>query len=428
MTRFPWNWRAGTPGCPPMAPSSQTAAGLSLGLSVRVMILVSTFFSPLLLGAQGNLETDSAGVRITENRVPRLSEVLVLTGPPIAEIGGAEGRDGADLSVILSAALLPGDRFAVVDLYGREIRIFDEDARHVRSIGRAGEGPGEFGAAPTIRSTAEGQLWAWDPGNRRLSRFAIDGELLEEFRFAPNLLQGVPSAFTLNAWQVSTSGLVLSMASVPRRPGAPVRQARLLDHNSRAPVLVGREWEVVQVRDGSLYLPSPFESTLVGTFIGGRIMLSRPGAWELAVYEPDGLLVQRIRSAVPRTEVGSDLAGSARAGLEEWYPADPQFARMLDRVQLPDSTSAISRIIASEEGETVWVLRWQLWTPPRGLYSDRWYDVIDQRGRWIQTVRVPTSAGAVEAVRGERVLTVFHDELGVPYVRVYRVANAATSR
>lgn len=153
--------------------------------------------------------------------------------------------------------------------------------------------------------------------------------------------------------------------------------------------------------------------------MGEKVVVIRPGPWELDVHDPDGGLERRIRSAVPRLPVTRDLRDAARAGLEEWYPANPQFAGLLDRVELPDSASAISQVVVSEDENAVWVLRWRLWAPPRGFYSHRLYDLIDEDGRWRRMVRVPESAGEVRAVRGNRVLTVYHDELGIPYVRVY---------
>jgi hypothetical protein len=58
-----------------------------------------------------------------------------------------------------------GDPFMhVIDLYGDSL---------IRSFGRLGEGPGDFGEAPklSVRPGDEGAVWAYDAVNRRLTRF-----------------------------------------------------------------------------------------------------------------------------------------------------------------------------------------------------------------------------------------------------------------
>lgn len=374
------------------------------------------------VASQLTTQRDSSGVLITENRAPRVTEALRLTHAPTVEVGDPEGRHGTDLAVILSAVLLPGDGFAVVDLHGREIRIFDErTGALVRTVGRSGEGPGEFAAAPTISVANDGSLWAWDPGNWRLSRFEQSGELIEERRFPPSLLEGVPSQFALRTWHVSPEGSVLSLASRPTRPGLIERQARLLDPSNEAPVRVGPPWTLEQVRDGNYLLPDPFKSFLMGVTLGERIVISRPGGWQLGVYDRGGTLLQEVRSSIPRANVDRELIASVRSYLEESYPQTPQFARLLDRMELPDSASAISDLIPVADEESLWVLRWV----PQGVQRERVYDIIDDRGRWIRTVRVPAAAGEVRDLREDRILTVYRDPLGVPYVRVYRLPEQA---
>ncbi len=63
--------------------------------------------------------------------------------------------------------------------FGRsDIRIFTREGEPDGVIGRAGEGPGEFGG-PVTFGWIDGRLWTWDQRLGRLSWFEADGSLAE---------------------------------------------------------------------------------------------------------------------------------------------------------------------------------------------------------------------------------------------------------
>lgn len=89
---------------------------------------------------------DSAGVQVVTLRFgddgpPSLHRV---SGPPVLEIGLAEGEPAYELSQVVGAATLPKGGVAVANRGTSEIRFFGPDGAHGGSAGRSGEGPGEF--------------------------------------------------------------------------------------------------------------------------------------------------------------------------------------------------------------------------------------------------------------------------------------------
>jgi hypothetical protein len=60
------------------------------------------------------------------------------------------------------------------------IRVHDAEGRFVRTIGRQGEGPGEFSSLGSIGLLGDA-LWVLDHGLYRFSYFSLDGELLRNF-------------------------------------------------------------------------------------------------------------------------------------------------------------------------------------------------------------------------------------------------------
>ncbi len=91
------------------------------------------------------------------------------------------------------AAIVPaGDgRMWVLDGQAAVLRLYESDGRFVRSVGRSGSGPGEFGGANICSFMGpNGEIWIEDL-TRRWQRFDLTGALLGEFRSTSNLGCGV---------------------------------------------------------------------------------------------------------------------------------------------------------------------------------------------------------------------------------------------
>ena len=66
-------------------------------------------------------------------------------------------------------------RIFVADTYTHDIKVFDDDGRLVKVIGRHGEGAGEFNF-PTFLAFARGELYVTDTMNSRIQVFADGGD------------------------------------------------------------------------------------------------------------------------------------------------------------------------------------------------------------------------------------------------------------
>ncbi len=55
------------------------------------------------------------------------------------------------------------------EIQAEELRVFDREGRHVRTIGRKGGGPGEFSQIIGMAWRPDGNLWVVDPSNNRIS-------------------------------------------------------------------------------------------------------------------------------------------------------------------------------------------------------------------------------------------------------------------
>lgn len=86
--------------------------------------------------------------------------------------GEAPYRFGSARDVIPDAL----GRIWVLDSQAFELRLFDRDGGFVRTVGREGDGPGEFGFNPCAFPGPEGEIWV--ESGRRWQRFDTAGSLL----------------------------------------------------------------------------------------------------------------------------------------------------------------------------------------------------------------------------------------------------------
>ncbi|MBN1425440.1 hypothetical protein JXA88_12880 [Candidatus Fermentibacteria bacterium] len=82
----------------------------------------------------------------------------------------------ADLYEPVDVAIGPGDSIYVADMGSGRIIVYSPEGRPARTIGRFGQGPGEFEHLRTVTIDGEGRIWAGEMG--RLQVLSADGECL----------------------------------------------------------------------------------------------------------------------------------------------------------------------------------------------------------------------------------------------------------
>lgn len=98
-------------------------------------------------GPATTIAIDSAGVEVVTSDPLNSDATCSLGAEPIFRVGDDENDEAHWFSSIRGVGRLSDGSVAVVDRTSAEIRIFDETGRHLRSMGRPGEGPGEFSDA-----------------------------------------------------------------------------------------------------------------------------------------------------------------------------------------------------------------------------------------------------------------------------------------
>lgn len=122
--------------------------------------------------------SDSAGVRLAGNAGPDRPFSVALE-----RLSSLQPPDSALTAVPWGVVADPATgRIFVADGTSERVVVFDAEGRFVGTIGRAGEGPGEFLSATALDLDPFGALAVWDARRGIISRWTAEGDLLNEQR------------------------------------------------------------------------------------------------------------------------------------------------------------------------------------------------------------------------------------------------------
>ena len=119
---------------------NETPVPRKLALSLLAVAFASCESAP----SSPVIAVDSAGVRVVVSD-PSASDATCAVGEePLLVVGDREDDPAHLFGRVVGAARLSDGSVAVVDPTVNQVRVFDETGEHLRSLGRLGDGPGEF--------------------------------------------------------------------------------------------------------------------------------------------------------------------------------------------------------------------------------------------------------------------------------------------
>jgi len=378
---------------------------------------------------------DSAGIAIVENPAEGIwTDADRWTYVEELRIGTMEGDAAYQFGAINGIAGLPDGRIAVLDAQAQEFRVFSAAGEHLRTIGRPGSGPGEFGlgAGPVLVASGD-TLLIPDLMNQRLNRYAPDGEPLESVPVAFESA-GIPMAWRdrpdggvvtqLRPFGFSGSRVDLSPndALVLRGPDGAIRDT-LMTFDSGGTIKSG---------SGGLPEVELFAAEPLWALSGDRIVFAINDDYRLSIYAEDGTL-ERIFSMPftvrEVTESDRQVMTDAITGAWKSIGLDAeQMAVARQLIHYGETFPALAQIHGGPDG-TIWVQEMmslseldpediaQFAQSPIG--SPVWR-VFDAEGVLLGEIRMPDRFQPLR-FDGDRIYGVQKDDLDVQYVVVLRL-------
>ena len=369
---------------------------------------------------------DSAGVEVITASVSdaihgRLSPV------PVLSIGVIEGPEALMFSNVGSAAWSADGDVVIADRGSGQIRIFSSDGEHLRTVGRSGEGPGEFLALSGAWPRVEGGVVAMDERLRRITEFNPSGEVVRVSRMEgvadvgmlrPGGRSGTRSLFS----SITTfGGVELSDGATVRPPVLFVRHrldGAMLDTIARLP---GYASTVKDVNGNLQVLLVPLSSGPTATATADGMAITGGARYEVRFFDAKGSLSRIIRlgeSPPALADHHMDAWLNAMAGENADADARRRIREQYEGISLPATLPAYTSLVADRGG--LWARRYSL---PDAAAAH--WDVFGADGRHEGRVELQATLRVV-AVSDDRLLGIGRDALGVERVQVWNVTRGST--
>jgi len=367
-------------------------------------------------------------------------ETVVVTDTPLwgsltavekLRIGVAEGEAAYQFGSISAIALASDGSVLVADRDGPSVRRYDARGKYLHDIGRSGEGPGEYNSVLGMEVLRDGTVTVWDPRNRRLSFFELDGTFKDSFPVNVGTF-GSRVFYVDGADNFFYRTLHLD-PNVERKPGEQLPEVYLevgRDGVEKRRIRIPEsDWPASYVLATSEGYHRPFSGQLDhAVSADGELIVGNNMTYTLE-FERDGAPIRRIRVPYEVIEVGA----------AEWRQWRDWSAYMTDKnpggtvFATPPKTKPAYRGLWVDRDGRIWVRRYGVATrfdvEPREPGDTRplleWrdkptFDILDAAGVLIGHVTFPSGVFVYNA-RGRMALAEYTDDQGVPYVVVFEI-------
>ena len=411
---------------------------------MRMLLLIIALSGATRVAAQasggGNSTRDSAGVAIVTNWAPAWpsGSGWSVDPKPITSIGGDENDPQGHFQYVQFARRLPDGR--VVVAVGGELRWFGPDGKYLRTMPRAGSGPGEFRGIGGVQLHGDSIVLFGDYQFLKSAAYSHAGALLRDSRVDYGRIQRLGN-WTEGLLALFPDGSRTETRDDPAIPRTATNRPRLsgdpgpglfremqrlylvppaLDTSYRLGVLGGIEqFGVAGARQTRFYQHPFYTHSYVAA--GGtpmRIALVTNPVYNIEIWTPTGKLERIIRRPggrrVPTTaEKAAAVSSFGEQLLQRQDSSSP--SAVLARMPVPDSLPAAYGLVIGLDNE-IYVQRQGTWA----LSGASHFDVFDRSGRWLGELALPPRTRLLDAGR-DNLLGVRLDENDVPHVEVYRL-------
>lgn len=387
------------------------------GLPARISVLVL-----MLLGTQVGVGPASLNAQAAAGQW-RVEPI------PITRIGGDERGDAYALFRVADARRASDGSVLVANRGTSEIRWFDREGRPLRTIGRQGDGPGEFRQLSQIGFTPGDTLLAYDLGTQRMTLFDQSGKVLREARnlSAQGFVAARVGQLANGTWFAREYDQLVTPppGGIGRDTVRFVRVSAQLEVLSELAAVPGRQTSGLVAQGNMGARETPFSSRAVHGVLGACLITGSGDTADLRIVDTSGVLVSRMSlSTTPRRVTPRDW----EAWLDWATDLVPSEGRELARRLLSQTPHAgvlptVADLVVDHLGY-VWV---QQYEPPDG--RGRVWHVMHPTGTALGSVTMP-QAGTIFEVGPDYVVALWEDDFEREIVGVLRLhrPRAAAAR
>lgn len=323
-------------------------------------------------------------------------------------IGSVDAEGPENFGRIVSMTIDGRGRFWVLDGQASELRVFSAAGEYVRTVGRAGGGPGEFRQPVRVDEGPDGNMWVMDPQNTRLSVFDSSGAYLRGLRVA--------GGFVIMPWQGGFDDAGDYYAPTAEfEPEFRIALGRFdREYNLRQTIPlpsdpVERADFRIESGPGRVIASVPFQGRMMWRLSAeGTLWALITDQYRLLELTASGDTLRSITKSDDPIPVTDAERQEALDGLD-WFTDQ---GGKIDASKIPHQKPPVDWFFLDDEGE-VWVAR-----ATTRDQTDQPFDVFNPMGQLLGTVTVPfrLQMSPSPIVREGALYGVVRGELDVPYV------------
>ncbi len=360
-------------------------------------------------------------------------------------VTGSVDELGSSLFGVTDALFLRDGRILIADGGSRTLKFFDAQGGFLSSVGRPGDGPGEFRSIYRVAEFADGRIAALDLMLGRVTVFSTDGGLDETYQVSRRFDEGgkmthlfglLANRTVLGLEEVEDQGVEMHYGDYPSSAltyRAPIVQPVLVDsagHTVRFARPLRGSQTVSEMRssvgDGGIRVGGglvsvPFLRTLQVAVRGDWIALGPIDEYLVGAFDGDGTPraffggppLKEAPKGIPDAWVDRHVAKFRRASeRREWRDRYEEFLSS----DLAPATLPPFKSLAIQAGGAVWR---EVYDPTLADHDPTLWIVNDpSRAGFGGTVTLPPGFRPYD-IRRDSVMGLWRDELDIEFVRVY---------
>ena len=399
-------------------------------MRTRFLLLTTPF---ILAACASDADPSSDGPDVVTETIGDTTVVRTLSGSvwggeatlvPEVSIGELDGPEEYLFGWIFSIAVDDDHNVYVFDYQAQHVGVFDSEGDHVRTLGRQGEGPGEFNRAEAIALLPDGRLVVRNPGNQRIEVFGPEPFQTEQWGYpAGGLHTFIPLYTDMHG---RTLVPIVDRSRYPSSGGGSLVMQLLVLGPDGTPVDT-----LPEPTDPSEIGFGPFSPRFQWTVHpSGHFLTGMPSEYRIDLARDDGVLrIERAAHPVPVLEEEGAYAIEQR--VRSMRESDPDWS--WSGPPIPEHKPFFSALRAGRDGR-IWVrvaaegypVENEDYDPedpssmPMVWRTPLRYDVFEPDGTYLGVV-VPPDGFSPWVFDGDYVWGVATDELEVERVVRYRI-------
>lgn len=322
---------------------------------------------------------------------------------PAVEISATASDGALGFLYTQAATRLSDGRIAIADAHDASVRLFDASGKPLGTVGRRGDGPGEFQTPTWVRQCGADSLFVWDAFQGRVTVLDGAGRYVRQYAEVHN-------PFELAC---TRSGIVAGI-TMPNVTGPPNAKGEAYT----APLWLGDTQGKITKEIGEVAFGEnrPLGRVTRFAVTDDRLYVGTAESDSVDVYALDGRRLHAVSVGVPSrrpTRRNYERAIDGMVGLiTDKDFRERQKQKMLE-IPMPEHLPAYSGILTDQAG-TLWVVTSALGD------SDTRLRAIGDAGDVLGEVRIPAEVRALE-VGNDYILGIREDVGGEQHVVLYRM-------